>query len=499
MWRQDLSRTSLYQETRMSGHTARILEYFEQINSFPRCSKDEARLCRWLQQWAQERHLEFQCDRAGNLVVHVPAGPGFEAAPVVVLQGHLDMVCEKTPESHHDFTKDPIVSCREGDWLTARGTTLGADNGIAVAYMMALVDASLAAHPALELLFTVDEETGLNGAKNLAPEFIHGRILINLDSEDEGVFTIGCAGGVDTHLTFDVELETIPDDAAVFNIVVGGLKGGHSGIDIHKHRGNANKILARTLAHIRRQTAMGLVTLTGGSRKNAIPRDARAVVWVEASGRAPVDVAVHEMEAILKAELPDSDRNLFIKAEPATTVTGDGRSLCRQDTDRAIDTLLALPHGVAGMSANMEGLVETSNNLATMDIAGQHLCIVSSQRSTRMSRLDEITATIHSLGRLAGAAVEDKEAYPAWQPVMDSPLLQRCQNLYRQLYDQDPIIQVIHAGLECAIIGDIYPQMDMISLGPTLRNAHSPDERLHIPAVSKVWDFLVALLAQMKP
>jgi dipeptidase D len=483
----------------MSGHTSRILEYFDHVNSFPRCSKDEARLCRWLQQWAQEHDLEYQCDRAGNLVVHVPAGSGFEAAPTVVLQGHLDMVCEKTPDSSHDFTKDPIVTFRQGDWLTAKGTTLGADNGIAVAYMMALADVSLTAHPALELLFTVDEETGLNGAKNLAPDFIQGRILINLDSEDEGVFTIGCAGGVDTHLTLDVQLETIGQDAAVCNIIVGGLKGGHSGIDIHKQRGNANKILARTLAHIRRQTAMGLVSLVGGSRKNAIPRDAQAVIWVESRRKAQVDVAIQEMEAIIKEELPDSDRNLFIKAMPATNVPGKGLALCRQDTDRAIDVLLALPHGVAGMSANMEGLVETSNNLATMDLADQRLTIVTSQRSTRMSHLDDITATIHSIGRLAGAATEDKEAYPAWQPAMDSSLLQSCRNLYRQLYDLDPVIQVIHAGLECAIIGNIYPGMDMISLGPTLRNAHSPDERLHIPSVTKIWDFLVALLAEMKP
>jgi dipeptidase D len=482
----------------MSGHTARILEHFEQINSFPRCSKDEARLGRYLQQWALDRHLDFQSDPAGNLVVRVPAGPGYEGAPGVVLQGHLDMVCEKTPESRHDFTKDPIVSHQEGDWLTAAGTTLGADNGIAIAYMMTLAEGAPAAHPALELLFTVDEETGLNGAKDLAADFIHGRMLINLDSEDEGVFTIGCAGGVDTHLTFDVQSEPIPDDAVLFNIVVGGLKGGHSGIDIHKHRGNANKVLARTLAHIRRQTYMGLVTLRGGSRKNAIPRDAQAVVWVEASETERVGLAVQQMEATIKAELSDSDRELFINAHLATDVPGDAQTLWRHDTDRAIDVLLALPHGVADTSANMTGLVETSNNLATLELTDRRLCIVSSQRSTRMSRLDEITARIHAIGRLAGARAEDKEAYPAWQPVMESQLLQRCQLLYRRLYNKEPVVQVIHAGLECAIIGDIYPGMDMISLGPTLRNAHSPDERLHIPSVAKVWDFLVALLAQME-
>jgi dipeptidase D len=483
----------------MIGHTARILEHFEQINSFPRCSKNEARLCQWLQQWALERGLSQQCDRAGNLVVRVPASPGYDEAPTVVLQGHLDMVCEKTPESKHDFNKDAIISHQEGEWLTADDTTLGADNGIAVAYMLALAEESGPAHPALELLFTVDEDTGLNGAKCLAPDFIHGRLLINLDSEDEGIFTIGCAGGVDTHLVLDGQLETIPDDAVIYNIVVGGLKGGHSGIDIHKHRGNANKILARTLAHIRSQSAMGLVMLNGGSRKNAIPRDARAVVWVEAAQETRIGIAARQMESIAKAELVSSAEDLFIQSSPATDAAGGRQALSQSDTDRAIAMLLALPDGVARMSAHMEGLVETSSNLATMEMVGNRLCMVTSQRSSSMSRLDEITATVHSIGRLAGAHVQDKEAYPAWQPAMDSELLQRCQNVYRRMYDQDPVIQVIHAGLECAIIGGIYSNMDMISLGPTLRNAHSPDERLHIPSITKVWDFLLGLLAQMKP
>lgn len=483
----------------MIGSTDRILEHFEQINAFPRCSKNEARLCQWLQQWAQDRHLAYRCDAAGNLVVRVPASPGYDGAPIVVLQGHLDMVCEKTPESQHDFTKDPIVSRREGEWLTADGTTLGADNGIAVAYMLALAEASDVDHPDLELLFTVDEETGLNGAKSLLPDFIQGRLLINLDSEDEGIFTIGCAGGVDTHLILDGELAAIPDDSAVYKIVVGGLKGGHSGIDIHKHRGNANKILARTLALIRSQSAMGLVMMSGGSRKNAIPRDAQALVWVESAREAQIDQALRQMEAIIRSELASAGETFFIESYPVDAPAGGRQALSQRDTDRALQVLLALPDEVARMSANMDGLVETSSNLATLEMVGGKLCIVSSQRSSIMSRLDEITATIHSIGRLAGAHMQDKEAYPAWQPAMDSELLKSCKSVYQRLYNCDPVIQVIHAGLECAIIGGIYPNMDMISLGPTLRNAHSPDERLHIPSITRVWDFLVQLLACIKP
>jgi dipeptidase D len=482
----------------MIGATARILDYFEQINSFPRCSKNEARLGQWLQQWAMERSLSVQSDQAGNLVVRVPASAGYDAAPTVVLQGHLDMVCEKTPESKHDFSNDAIASHQEGEWLTADGTTLGADNGIAVAYMLALAEESGSGHPALELLFTVDEETGLNGAKALGPDFIRGRLLINLDSEDEGVFTIGCAGGVDTHLVLEAQMEAVPDGAVIRDIVVGGLKGGHSGIDIHKHRGNANKILARTLARIRGECTMGLVTLNGGSRKNAIPRDAKAVVWVDAAQADRVEQAARQMESISRSELADSAESLFVRSSPTTDADVGRQALDRRGTDRAIAALQALPDGVTRMSADMEGLVETSSNLATLEMVGHRLCVVTSQRSSSMSRLDEITAAVHSIGQLAGAHVQDREDYPAWPPAMDSELLRQCQRVYRRMYDRDPVIQVIHAGLECAIIGGIYPHMDMISLGPTLRNAHSPDERLHIPSVTKVWEFLLELLAQMK-
>ncbi len=481
----------------MIDSTIKILEYFEQINSFPRCSNNEGRLCQWLQQWAHDHNLEYATDSAGNLVVRVQASPGYESAPVVVLQGHMDMVCEKTPESDHDFTQDPIISHREGDWLTANGTTLGADNGIALAYMLALSEDQSVVHPPLELLFTVDEETGLNGAKNLETGFVHGRILINLDSEDEGVFTIGCAGGVDTHLTLDGQLEAVPADGVLCKIVVGGLKGGHSGIDIHKHRGNANKILARTLADIRRKTTMGLVMLNGGSRKNAIPRDAWALIWVKASQITLIPESVRQMENIIKAEFAHTDKDLFIKSTPVPEAADSPQALCQRDTDQTIRMMLALPNAVAARSADLEGLVETSSNLATVDIAGGRISIVSSQRSAIMSCLDEITAMVHAVASLAGASVQDQDAYPAWQPDRDSALLSRSKDVYRQLFGREPVIQVIHAGLECAIIGNIFSGMDMISFGPTLCNPHSPDERLYIPSISKVWDFLVALLAQM--
>ena len=482
----------------MSDSTLKILEYFESINAIPRCSGNEARVCEWLQQWAASRNLDSQTDAAGNLAVRIPASPGKESAPGIVLQGHMDMVCEKTPESKHDFNKDAIVSRRDGDWLTASGgTTLGADNGIALAYMLTLAEAPAITHPPMELLFTVDEETGLNGAKALKSGFITGRTLINLDSEDEGVFTIGCAGGVDTTLTFNVRKEPVPAEARLFQLTVGGLKGGHSGIDIHKHRGNANKIMARTLTRIKKESNLGLLAITGGSRKNAIPRDAKALIWIRADKEKQVLQAVKEMEKTLRAEFAAVDDDLFLKIQADAEALTGKQALNQQDTERVIWILFSLYNGVADMSAQLDGLVETSSNLATVDLKGDQISIVSSQRSATTSRLEAITASVHAVAGLASAAARDTDAYPAWQPDMNSVLLSCAKECYHRLYGRHPVVQVIHAGLECAVIGDIYPGMEMISFGPTLRNPHSPDESLFIPSISKVWDFLAALLKQL--
>ena len=481
----------------MIDQTAKILDYFEQINAVPRCSKSEAQISQWLWQWAIIRKMDTQRDNAGNIVIRIPASNGFENAPGVVIQGHMDMVCEKTPESNHNFNTDPIVSHTQGEWLKANGTTLGADNGIAIAYMLLLAESSSLPHPALELLFTVDEETGLNGAKVLQPDFIKGRILINLDSEDEGVFTIGCAGGMDSALTVEIQRESIPNNARMMEIIVGGLKGGHSGIDIHKHRANANKIMARTLAHVSDCTEMGLISLNGGSRKNAIARDARAVIWVEGQNEEAVQQAVNHMEQTIRSEFLQTDSHLLITLKRVSDVSGMQQTLSAKDTEKVIQMLLALPHGVAGMSPSLEGLVETSSNLATIDILDHTVCIVSSQRSATMSRLAEITDSINAIGKLSHAVIENNDDYPAWQPNMASHVLKHSQMVYRQLFDKDPVLQVIHAGLECAIIGNLVSGMDMISLGPTIRNPHSPNEKLYIPSIEPVWRFLTVLLTSL--
>jgi dipeptidase D len=472
----------------------RILDYFEQINAIPRCSKNEAALGRWLRQWAEQRSFSTAVDPAGNRVVRLPASPGAEKVPTVVIQAHMDMVCEKTPDSTHDFSKDPIRSIRQGDWLTADRTTLGADNGIAIAYALAVGDDVSLRRPPMELLFTVDEETGLNGVKQMAPGLIQGQILLNLDSEDEGIFTIGCAGGVESDVSRSLETANLPEGWACYELKVGGLNGGHSGIDIHKHRANANKLLARTLAALNKRSACRILSLQGGSRHNAIARDACAVVACTA-GMEVIQAAVVEMARTFRDESGDREAGLFVRATPAAGAPSF--ALTTEATRQVVALLLALPHGVAAMSQDLSGLVETSSNLATASIQDGRLRILTSQRSSVVSRLAEITATVRAVAELAGAQVKEENKYPPWPPRMDDPLLQQVKETYARLFGKAPVIQVIHAGLECAIIGAMYPGMQMISLGPTIRSPHSPSEKLHIPSVGQVWQFLVALLEDL--
>jgi len=482
-------------ETNMDQQTERILNYFEQINAIPRCSKNEARIGRWLKAWSDESGFESESDAAGNLVVRVPASAGRENRPTVVIQGHMDMVCEKTPASSHNFETDPIQNIVDGEWLKADQTTLGADNGIAIAYAMALATEKSVVHPPLELLFTVDEETGLNGVKALQPGAVQGKMLINLDSEDEGIFTIGCAGGEDTTISRELDPEPLPAGHMLYKIVVGGLRGGHSGIDIHKARGNANKIMGRVLDQIGRLGPFRLVRCKGGTRHNAIARDAHAVVACDEPTGAQIVQIAGRMEKIMQQELGSVDPGLSIKVEEGDEKETHG--LSEQASRRVADMLLALPHGVAGMSQTLSGLVETSSNLASVEVAPNKIMIQTSQRSALQSRLEEMTASVHAIAQLAGGTVKDANQYPPWQPDMGSALLKQSQESYQQLFGKAPVIQVIHAGLECAIIGDRFPGMQMISFGPTIENPHSPTERLNIPSVEKVWRFLVALLAAL--
>jgi dipeptidase D len=473
----------------MDNQTQKIIHLFEQISAVPRGTGREAALSAWLQDWADGRGFAWQTDEAGNLLIHVPASPGCEAAPILILQGHMDMVCEKTPESRHNFLRDPIRPLVDGDWLRADGTTLGADNGIAIALAMALAEETLHGRPPLELLFTVEEEVGIGGANRLQPGFAQGKILINLDSEDEGTFIVGCAGGQTTHIRMGLWFEPLPQWQA-YTLKVSGLQGGHSGVDIHKQRANANALLARALERIRLRLPVRVAALKGGTAHNAIPREAGACIAFDSGDYEVAESVLRDFEATLAVEYAGVENGISLRLERCEAE----RAVNEVGTEKLVQLLLAIPHGVANMSASVAGFVETSNNFASLEIRGEELHIVTSQRGTVMSRLEALTTRIGAIAMLAEAQVQHSQGYPSWQPDMDSALLQRASQVYRSLFGVAPKVEMIHAGLECGIIGAIFGGMDMISLGVTIQNPHSPQERLHIPSVGRVWQLLTALL-----
>jgi dipeptidase D len=464
--------------------TPKILDLFTQISAIPRRSTQEERAARWVCGWADQHGFTCQADQAGNLLIDVQASPGWEDRPGLVLQAHLDMVCEKTPDTEHDFSKDPLRLLVEGDWMRADGTTLGADNGIGVALAMALAEDEDAPHPPLELLFTVEEEIGLAGANRMAEGWLKGKRLINLDAEEEGVFLTGCAGGRGTkiELTLLYELPQEPMQTQVLEIR--GLQGGHSGTDIHKHRASANQLLARALHHARQAAPVLLSALDGGSAHNAISRQARALLLCPPKDLPALENALKNLQTSLRREYTSESELAVVLEEWQGEVPP---ALSESDTARVFALILALPHGVMGMSAEVEGFVETSCNLALLKLDEEGLHIVSSQRSSVMSRMDELTARIEAIAYLAGAEAKSSKGNPAWQPDQNSALLEQSRAAYRKLFNKEPAVRMIHAGLECGIIGAKHPGLDMISLGVTSENAHSPAERMYLPSISKVY------------
>lgn len=477
-------------------YTQKILEAFSQISQIPRPSKREEKIVAWLLGWAAENGLEARTDDAMNVLIEVPASPGFENSQTLVLQGHMDMVCEQTKGFNHDFDKDPIELVYTDDgWLTANQTTLGADNGIAIAMAMVAATDDTVGHPPLELLFTTDEETGLTGASSLKPGFIKGRQLLNIDSEDEGVFTVGCAGGEDARLKLPFVADQSLTGHTTFNLVCGGMSGGHSGIDIIEQRANAIKVLFRGIHLISQQTDVRISSASGGTARNAIPRDAEALLLIPADAAEMATAIIRDLEKKLQAEHEKTDPNLTISLQ---SVNDTAPASSAAATRLAIDTVFAYPHGVTAMSNDIEGLVETSNNLATVSTENGHLTLLSNQRSSNMDSLALLCDQIMSVARLAGAEGETSGGYPSWKPNMKSDLLARCTSVYEQRFGKKPVVEAIHAGLECGIIGASYEGMDMISFGPTIKNPHSPDEKIEIESIGKVWDFMVALFASYK-
>ena len=475
----------------------RLWYYFGEICKIPRPSRKEAQIAAWVMEKGREFGLEVLNDTTGNVLIRKKATVGMENRPVIILQSHLDMVCEKNSTTIHNFESDPIRPRIEGEWVKATDTTLGADDGIGVAAMLAIMEPGNLVHGPLELLFTIDEETGLTGANALQGDFIDGKILLNVDSEDEGVFTVGCAGGRDTQINLALQYEDPPAGYVMARLKAGGMTGGHSGVNINEERANAIRVLVRMILQLQSETDLRLADIAGGTAHNAIPRDAWADIFFAKDSFKNLEKTVADWDLVFKKEFKNTDPNLKLSLEPMPETTGK-RALTAESSPKICNLLFALPHGVAAMSTDMPGLVETSNNLANIKIRNSKLEVILSQRSSVMSRLHALTTRVEIIGRLAGAEAVSGNGYPSWQPNMQSPLLARCPVVYEKLFGKKPHVEAIHAGLECGIIGDKKAGMDMISFGPTLKNPHSPDEKIHVESIGKVWDFLVELLKTFK-
>lgn len=467
---------------------------FDEILAIPRPSKKEEGMRRYVLDLAARKGLRHREDATGNLVVEKPASPGHEGAPIVVLQGHLDMVTEKNAGVAHDFERDPIVPRREDGWVKATGTTLGADNGIGVAAILGVMMADDLVHGPLELLFTVDEETGLTGVVALDSEAIalRGKLLLNLDSEEDGAVTIGCAGGAVSKLLLPRETAAVPEGSTVLELKLSGLKGGHSGLDIGQQRGNAVQLLARALHAA--GPGSRLASFQGGNKHNALAREAVARVIVPADQRAAFTESIEREIAGIRDEYRVMEPDLrFEIAE-----RGDSNSVWSGDLGRRVLLLLnALPHGVLAMSHDIQGLVETSVNLAAVTEDGGDVVVLLSVRSSVGSALQAHRRRLRAYADLVGARVEENAGYPAWKPNVESPLLKRFQEVHRRVEGSDPELRAVHAGLECGVIGEKFPGMDMISFGPAIEGAHSPDERVKIDSVARFYPLLTETLAAL--
>ena len=473
---------------------ALVFSIFDEINQVPRPSKKEEKIRQYLLDFAVKHNIEVKTDAIGNVAMFKPATPGKENAPTVVLQSHMDMVCESN-DKNFDFDNSPIRTIVDGDWLRADGTTLGADNGIGMAASLAvMVDKDLV-HGPVEALFTVDEETGLTGANNLGDGMIAGEMLLNLDSEDDAQIFVGCAGGVDTTCIFTYKRSFAPTDFHYFKFDVSGGLGGHSGGDIHLGRANANKLVARFLYNLGLEHEVSLCEIDGGNLRNAIPRAAHAVFGVDVKNKEQVVAAFNKYVADIENEYKGLETTLKLDLQ---TAERPEYAVDSDTTARLIESLYCAPHGVISMSRDIEGLVETSTNLASVKMKGENqILVTTSQRSSVESRKWDIARQVEALFRLAGAEVNHGDGYPGWAPNMNSPIMHIASDAYEELYGIKPAVMAIHAGLECGLFLQKYPYLDMVSFGPTLQGVHSPSERMYIPAVERFWGQLTRILEKV--
>ena len=468
-----------------------LWKHFSDLCAIPRPSKKEDRAAEFVKEFAIAQGLDYTVDATGNVIIRKPASPGMEGRPGVVLQAHLDMVPQKNSDVQHDFENDPIEAFIDGDWVRAKGTTLGADNGIGVAAALAALESKDLVHSPLEALFTIDEETGMTGANGLEAGQLKGSVFLNLDSEEEGELYIGCAGGINAESYFPYTSEPSDSDVAAFELRLTGLKGGHSGLDIHLGRGNANKLLNRFLWNAARKYGLRLSSIDGGNMRNAIPREAFAVVTVPSAIVNEFQEDVTRFLSTITAELAGVESGLSFVARP---VECPEKVMDQLSQDMFLNLIYAIPNGAVRMIADMPEVVETSTNLSIVRSNGQQVEIMCLLRSSVDSAKDDLANAVVATCELAGASTHLNGSYPGWKPNFNSAILKTMMEVYRKLYGKPAVVKVIHAGLECGIFGGNYPDMDYISFGPTIEHPHSPGEKVNIPSVAKFWDYLVETL-----
>ena len=472
------------------------INFFKEMNKIPRGSGNEKAVSDWLVKFAKDRNLEVIQDEALNVIIKKDASKGYEDAPTIILQGHMDMVCEKNQDTEHDFEKDPIDFIIEGDFIRANGTTLGADNGIAVAYALAILDSTDIAHPALEVLITTEEETGMGGALALNPEHLKGRILINIDSEEEGVLLVSCAGGVRARVVVPVEFEKANGSLKALEVKIRGLKGGHSGMEINKERGNSNKIMGRFLMDLNSVVDFKLASIKGGAKMNAIPREADAVILVKDEEISKVEAKIAEWSNIFKNELQGIDDELSLTCEN----TNDIVQVFTDDTkQKVLRAVFMLPNGVQTMSMAVPGLVQSSTNLGVVTTTAEAVEMDSAIRSSVASLKKSIKDQMIVLAEILGASIELESDYPEWAYKADSKIREIFVNVYENTFGKKPEISAIHAGLECGLIGDKFNgELDQISFGPNMFDVHTPKEKVSISSVERMYDYLLNVLAAVK-
>lgn len=471
-----------------------LWNYFADLNAVPRPSKKEERVIAFMKQFGQSLGLETIEDSIGNVIIKKPATPGMENRQTIVMQSHLDMVHQKNAGTQFDFDTQGIDMIVDGDWVRANGTTLGADNGIGVAAIMAVLASNDIPHPAIEALFTIDEETGMTGAMKIDPKNITGTVLLNLDTEDDDELSIGCAGGIDTNTTMDVALEAVVVDSVIYEIRLRGLLGGHSGMDIHLGRANANKCMNRLLHHLISLMDIQLLFLDGGSLRNAIPRESTAIVAVSNEDKAAFMGEAQAFTAVMQHEYVSIEKDMTWEVSETTS---EAKAVTRVDLERILNAVYAVPNGVFRMSPDIAGLVETSTSLAKVTVSEGKFTTQSLQRSSVESTKADVANAVRAAFESVGSAVVQNGEYPGWQPNPNSAILKVMADLYRTKFNAEPQIKACHAGLECGILGDHFPGMDMISFGPNIRGAHSPDECTQISSVQKFWSYLMDVLQQI--